>query len=192
MPAPTKRLPRAEREARMLDAAERAFARDGFAGSSMESIAVESGITKALLYQYFGSKEGLYVQCVERLRRELFDRIAATAAAATDPVGRLMAITDLYFDELSAQRDSPVILYGDAPRAAVDEMRERNAQTIAAILTLDFADADLDDIALASNMVVGAGEQVGRWWAQHPDVPAAQVRAGFARAVGSAIQGVLG
>ena len=40
----------------MLDAAEAVFGRRGFHGASMDEIARRSGITKALLYQYFGSK----------------------------------------------------------------------------------------------------------------------------------------
>ena len=60
-------MPRAEREQRMLDAAGRAFARDGYHAASMDEIARAAGISKPMLYNYFGSKEGLYVAYV-RLR----------------------------------------------------------------------------------------------------------------------------
>jgi AcrR family transcriptional regulator len=182
-----RRLPRVEREARMLDAAEAAFADQGFAGASMDAIAADSGITKALLYQYFGSKEGLYTACVERRRRELFDRLAELARAADGPVERLRTLVELWFEELQASRSSPVLLYGDAPRAAVDEMRGRNAETIAEILRIDYPDAGPDALAMTAHLVVGAGEQVGRWWAARPDVPVEQVRERFVRAVGMAV-----
>lgn len=171
----------------MLDAAEAAFGVHGFASASMDSIASESGITKALLYQYFGSKEGLYVACVERGRSDLFERIAMAAEAAAGPVERLRAITGLYFDDLREQRGGPVVLYGDAPRAAVDQMRARNAETIAAILRIDYGDAGEDALEFVAHLIVGAGEQVGRWWLTRPDVPVAEVRARFARAVGTAV-----
>ena len=172
----------------MLDAAETAFAESGFAGASMESIASDSGITKALLYQYFGSKEGLYVACVERSRSDLFERIAAAAEAAEGPVERLHAITGLYFEDLLALRGGPVVLYGDAPRAAVDQMRARNAETIAAILRMDYGDADEDSVQLVAHLIVGAGEQVGRWWVTRPELPVEQVTARFTRAIGTAVQ----
>lgn len=182
-----RRIPRAEREARMLDAAEIAFAEHGFAGASMDSIATESGITKALLYQYFGSKEGLYTACVERARLELFDRIVAAAEQADGAVERLMKITEIYFDDLLARRGSVTVLYGDAPRAAVDQMRERNADTIAHILRLDYPEAADDAVALVAHLIVGAGEQVGRWWTRRPEVPVDEVRARFARLIGTAV-----
>lgn len=175
----------------MLVAAETAFAQNGFAGASMESIASDSGITKALLYQYFGSKEGLYVACVERSRSDLFERIAAAAEAAEGPVQRLHALTSLYFEDLLALRGGPVVLYGDAPRAAVDQMRARNAETIAAVLRMDYADAGDDAIELVAHLIVGAGEQVGRWWVARPEVPADEVTKRFSRAIGTAVQAVL-
>jgi AcrR family transcriptional regulator len=50
----------------MLEAAMKLFADSGYSNVSMEAIAAETGITKPLLYSYFGSKEGLYVACIER------------------------------------------------------------------------------------------------------------------------------
>ena len=62
------RLPRVKRQKLILDVAEREFDRRGFHDASMERIARGSGITKALVYQYFDSKEGLYWACIERGR----------------------------------------------------------------------------------------------------------------------------
>jgi AcrR family transcriptional regulator len=188
---PRRRLPRAEREERMLAAAEVTFAEHGFAGASMESIAQRSGITKALLYQYFGSKEGLYTACVERGRRDLFDRLEATARAESTPAGRLRALVDAYFDDLQARRGRGILFYGDAPRAAIDEMRARNAATIAWVLRLDHRDSDEEAIDLAAHLIVGAGEQVGRWWAGLADAPVDEVKRRFEQAVGAAVGAVL-
>ena len=72
-------MPRAEREQRMLDAAGRAFARDGYHDSSMDEIARVAGISKPMLYNYFGSKEGLYVAYVRRSGRTLLQQMRAYA-----------------------------------------------------------------------------------------------------------------
>ena len=53
-------MPRPVRERQMLEAAERAFADRGFHAASVDAIAEASGITKPMVYAYFGSKEGLY------------------------------------------------------------------------------------------------------------------------------------
>jgi AcrR family transcriptional regulator len=178
-------MPRAEREQRMLDAAEQEFGRHGFAAASMETIAQGSGVTKALLYQYFESKEGLYASCVERARAQIFD-VMQRAARSADPARMLSAVVDAYFEQLEAEQNSWCILYGDAPVAAVNEMRNRNAAVIVELLreatTLPPRDAEL-----VAQLIVGAGEQVGRWWLEHPDVPSRRVKRKFTVAIAAAI-----
>ena len=61
-----RRVPRAEREVAMLDAAGLAFADHGFHRASMDAIAAAAGISKPMLYAYFDSKEGLYAAYIER------------------------------------------------------------------------------------------------------------------------------
>lgn len=180
-----RRLPRAEREQLILGIAQREFGRHGFAAASMETIAAGSGITKALVYQYFGSKEGLYVACVERGRAQLFERLQEAAGSAS--AGRMLrAIVETYFDGLDALRDDFYVLYGDAPPRAVDAMRRRNASVIADLLRAGASLAP-EDVDLTAHLIVGAGEQVGRWWLEHRDVPAARVKSRFTAAVAGAI-----
>ena len=55
----------------MLEAAGQAFAAHGFHDASMDAIAEAAGISKPMLYNYFGSKEGLYAAYIERSGRAL-------------------------------------------------------------------------------------------------------------------------
>jgi AcrR family transcriptional regulator len=180
-----QRLPRVEREQRILAVAEREFERHGFAHASMELIAQGSGITKALIYQYFESKEGLYSACVERGRARLFESLEQAAAGA-EPRDMLSAIVAAYFDQLDAERNSWYVLYGDAPGRAVDEMRRRNAEVIGRLLDTGSPLAERD-IELVAQLIVGAGEQVGRWWLEHREIAAEDVKARFTIAVAGAI-----
>ncbi|MDN5859590.1 MAG: TetR/AcrR family transcriptional regulator [Pseudonocardia sp.] len=93
---PVRRLRRAERREQILDAATRAFARSGFAGTGLDDVAAEAGITRVLLYRHFDSKADLYRavldRACERLQRSVgsdeFDDRAIPAllnAAAADP-----------------------------------------------------------------------------------------------------------
>ena len=67
----TRKVPREVREQQMLEAAESAFAARGFHAASVDAIAEASGITKPMVYAYFGSKEGLYRACMQRARARL-------------------------------------------------------------------------------------------------------------------------
>ncbi len=69
---PTGPLPRAARQEAILRGAARAFARAGYAGTSMEDIAAASGITKLIVYRHFDSKEELY----RAVLQQVFDRLA--------------------------------------------------------------------------------------------------------------------
>jgi TetR/AcrR family transcriptional regulator len=55
----------------ILDSAERMFARDGFRATRTEAIAEDANISKALIYYYFGSKQTLYQEVLDRIRRDL-------------------------------------------------------------------------------------------------------------------------
>jgi AcrR family transcriptional regulator len=65
-------LPRAERQAAIVRGAAVAFARSGYAATSMEEIAAASGITKLIVYRHFVSKETLY----RAVLQQVFDRLA--------------------------------------------------------------------------------------------------------------------
>jgi AcrR family transcriptional regulator len=70
---PGQRLRRAERREQILAAATRAFARAGFAATSLDDVAAESGISRVILYRHFDSKSELY--------RSVLDRACAQLAA---------------------------------------------------------------------------------------------------------------
>ena len=72
---PKRRLLRSEeRQAQILLAASRAFARGGYAATSMDDVASEAGITRLIVYRHFASKEVLYravlTAVADRLRDE--------------------------------------------------------------------------------------------------------------------------
>jgi AcrR family transcriptional regulator len=93
---PTRRMPRAQRREQILAAATRAFARAGFANTSLDAIAAEAGVTPVILYRHFASKADLYREVLETANTRLvqatgiddFDDASIPAlirAAAADP-----------------------------------------------------------------------------------------------------------
>ena len=81
----TRKVPRQVREREMLHVAERAFAARGFHAASVDAIADGAGITKPMVYAYFGSKEGLYRACMARARERLFEILRDSVDTAAPP-----------------------------------------------------------------------------------------------------------
>jgi TetR/AcrR family transcriptional regulator len=69
-PSKITRNPEGSR-ARILDAARNEFVSHGLSGGRVDRIAEKSGVTKNLIYHYFGSKDALYLQVLERIYADL-------------------------------------------------------------------------------------------------------------------------
>jgi AcrR family transcriptional regulator len=76
-PAPGvgRRLPRAERREQILVAANRAFARAGFADTSLDDVAREAGVTRVILYRHFDTKADLYRALLDRACTRLAEKV---------------------------------------------------------------------------------------------------------------------
>ncbi len=160
-------MPRAEREDKMLEAAGAAFATHGFHDTSMDEIARSAGISKPMLYNYFGSKRGLYVAYVERSGYLLIASMRTAASPDEAPSKRLRAGILAFLTYAEEHGSGWAILHREAivqggPLAAeVSELRERVASMLAALFK---------DEALA-HAFVGAGEALASWWLAHPQRP---------------------
>ena len=74
-----------ERREQLLDVGRSLFAQKGFDATSVEEIAAKAGVSKPVVYEHFGGKEGLYAVVVDREMRALLDvdHRSPDAAAAT-------------------------------------------------------------------------------------------------------------
>jgi AcrR family transcriptional regulator len=75
------RLDRTERRQTLLDAGAKAFAKGGFQGTAMESVAKNAGITRLIIYRHFASKDELYRAVLDRAVEEV--RSAVTTQLAS-------------------------------------------------------------------------------------------------------------
>jgi AcrR family transcriptional regulator len=80
-----KRLPHAERERQALEAARELFAARGFAAVTMDEVAAAIGVTKPLLYAYFGNKEQLFLACMTPAGDALVETVARAVARTGTP-----------------------------------------------------------------------------------------------------------
>lgn len=79
---------RIERERRVLDAALKVFSEAGYSGTTMDAVALEAGLSKPTLYQYFESKEALFSAMLLGERDQMLE-------AFQHPTGKGM-VADLY------------------------------------------------------------------------------------------------
>jgi len=164
--AARRRMPRAEREQRMLDAAGRAFARDGYHDASMDEIARDAGISKPMLYNYFGSKEGLYVAYVRRSGRTLLQQMRDAGARDAPAERRLRAGVLAFLSYVEEHGAGWAVLHhetttqGGPIAAQVAELREQIARMLGGL----FGGRDA-----FAHAFVGAGESLAGWWLAHPE-----------------------
>ena len=92
----TKRIPRAIREQQMLDSAISVFADLGYRSASMDTIARDAGVSKPMLYLYYGSKEELFSACVTRESGRLIDQLTTAAVAGSGPRDRLEGVVQSF------------------------------------------------------------------------------------------------
>src|SRR5262245_2043529 len=78
-----RRLPASERRAQLIDVGRTVFAKRGYEASSMEEIADRAKVSKPVLYEHFGGKEGLYAVIVDREMDYVVRRIVEAIGKGT-------------------------------------------------------------------------------------------------------------
>jgi TetR/AcrR family transcriptional regulator len=103
-PAKITRNPQASR-ARILEAARIEFVSHGLSGGRVDRIAEKSGVTKNLIYHYFGSKDALYLQVLERIYADLREHQQDHDLRDLPPVEGMKRLVSNTFDHFVATPD---------------------------------------------------------------------------------------
>ncbi len=178
-------MPRAEREQQMLGVAEQIFAERGYNGASMEEIAERVGVSKPMLYEYFGSKDGLFLACIARARAQLGDVTRRAIAGAASPEEQLWCGLLAFFEFIDEHARSWYVLLSESalmggPVAEeIEATRRQQTDLIAASLAANsqqLSDTPLEPHELegGAQLVVGACERLSLWRQHHPEVTAHQ------------------
>ena len=188
MPAPPKRrLTAEERRTGILDAALAVFSRRGYHAASIDDIASEAGVSKALIYEHFASKQELYADLIARNARELNQRVAGALVGVEveSGVGRLATGLEAFFAFVEERRDAWRMLFRETsdPDAAavVDRMIEQVTVEVTGLIALDPGARALGEggdepaLRLLAEMLVGGVQSMANWWADHPEVSRAQM-----------------
>ncbi|MGE0716962.1 MAG: TetR/AcrR family transcriptional regulator [Alphaproteobacteria bacterium] len=107
VPARAPQRDAARTRERILRAAVREFAAQGYAGGRIEAIARRSTVAKGLVFHHFGCKEGLYLAVMERIYASLRRRQDETRLEGLGPVE---AMRRLVIDTFRGFREMPEII----------------------------------------------------------------------------------
>jgi AcrR family transcriptional regulator len=164
------RVPRPVRERQLVELGAQLFAERGFAKASMDEIARRAGVTKPVIYELFGSKEGLFRACLEGLALRMAEEIAEAARSEKDPEGRLRAGGLAFLRFASENRVAYELLYEGRFSDAAVNVRRRQAALILELMT-EMAPEDVDsrELEVAANAVNSAYEGVAHWMWDHPE-----------------------
>jgi AcrR family transcriptional regulator len=91
------RLPRDERRAQLLAAAQEVFVANGYHGAAMDEIAETAHVSKPVLYQHFPSKRELYLALLDSHLEALTELMLGAMNSTTDNKERVQAVMRAYF-----------------------------------------------------------------------------------------------
>lgn len=194
--AGTKGIPRAQREDQIVLEACRAFGNYGYASANLSDIAAGAGISKPLIYNYFGSKDGLYTACLEHAGAIIageMERIAQGEATGLERGMRTLEglfyvleprpwLWRLFFD-VSAPASGPA---AEAIQHYVDRISKLAVEGVTEMMLLAGNDDELDISAMTHVWMSIVDSLVG-WWLDHPDETAAQMTQRCMRLVSAAL-----
>jgi AcrR family transcriptional regulator len=123
---PRTRPTRGEVRDRILDAASKVFAAEGFAGATIDAIGQAAGFTKGAVYSNFGSKDELFLALLDREFELRGEQIATALESGGDTTVAAQALSRSVLDSVHDHADYYVLFVEYWLRAVRDpELRER-------------------------------------------------------------------
>jgi AcrR family transcriptional regulator len=181
---PRKRLSAGERRAAIQSSALEVFAERGYHTTSIDDIARAAGISKALIYEHFASKQQLHADLLEVHASELYRRIADAVEEVESESGaaRLTAGLEAYLSFVEERRDAWRVLFRETvdpeSAAALDRVSAQVTALVAALIAQDPGATPRDEahpeadrgIQQLAQMLVGAIQSSANWWDDHREV----------------------
>jgi AcrR family transcriptional regulator len=158
-----------QRREQLIATGRQLFAERGFDATSVEEIAARAKVSKPVVYEHFGGKEGLYAVVVDREVRALLDRIT-TALTAGHPHELLEQAAVALLDYIEAETDGFRVLVRESPgmsaTGSFSSVLNDIAHQVEHILGAEFKARDYDPrlAELYSQALVGMVALAGRWW----------------------------
>ncbi|MDQ3733938.1 MAG: TetR/AcrR family transcriptional regulator [Actinomycetota bacterium] len=159
----------AQRRQQLLDVGRALFAERGFEATSIEEIAARAKVSKPVVYEHFGGKEGLYAVVVDREMQRLLGSFTS-ALQGSDPRELLEQAAFVLLDYIEDETDGFRILIRDSPVASAtgtfSSLISEIATQVEYILEGQFTARGYETklAGLYSQALVGMVALTGQWW----------------------------
>jgi AcrR family transcriptional regulator len=168
----------AERREQLIDVSRELFAARGYEGTSVEEIAARAQVSKPVVYEHFGGKEGLYAVVVDREVNRLLDGILssmdAESLAVANPDNRQRELIEraalALLDYIESNTDGFRILSRDSSvgqsTGSFASLLSDIASQVEGILVAEFRSRGLEakTAPMYAQMLVGMVALTGQWW----------------------------
>ena len=158
------RMTSAERREQLIEVATQVFASEGADRASVESIASRAGVSKPVIYEHFGSKDGLYAVVVDRHVRLLQDGLRCVLSKSRRGPRRIMEAAVMVLLDYIISRDSPV----GSSRGSYASILSDVASWVEGLIVDRFIDHGLDPTyaSIYAQALTGMVGMTGLWWVE--------------------------
>ena len=159
-----------QRREQLLDVGRALFADKGYDATSVEEIAASAGVSKPVVYEHFGGKEGLYAVVVDREVQDLLDRITGALASEGRARELLERAALALLDYIEQRTDGFRILVRDSPVTSATgtfaSLISDATSQVEHLLAAAFRERGLDPktAPMYAQMLVGMVALTGQWW----------------------------
>ncbi|NUS73482.1 MAG: TetR/AcrR family transcriptional regulator [Corynebacteriales bacterium] len=174
----TKQQQREETTKALIATARRLFAADGYAVTSLEAIARETGVTKGALYHHFGSKQGLFNAVLAQVQEEVASEVARAAEAQTTLWAGLIEGCAAFLDASSNPKIQQIMLI-DGPAVLgwhqwrqLDEASSAKHLSEALHALIEEGIIRSQPVEPLAHLLSGAMNEAALWLAESDDRPA--------------------
>jgi|APGre2960657444_1045066.scaffolds.fasta_scaffold00213_16 AcrR family transcriptional regulator len=169
MSAPRRRMSSAERRSQLIEVSRAIFAEKGVEGATVEEIAAAAKVSKPVIYEHFGGKEGLYAVVVDREMAALLNLITSSLTTGR-PRARAEQAAIAFLTYIETRSDGFQILVRDstvgAQSGSFATLISDIASQVENIFVAEFAARGFDPkmAPMYSQMLVGMVALTGQWW----------------------------
>ncbi len=179
---PRRRVPRELRRRHLLELATELFSERGFEDASMDELAQRAAVSKPVIYDQFGSKDGLLAAAIDALGTELNEVVLGAVGGRSDPRDLLEAGSLAFFRFVGERRATWAMAFGavrslEGSRAASEQIaaiRARQDGLVGALILASArslgAEPDPLQVSAITRGLNGVYEGMVDWWAGHPEV----------------------
>jgi AcrR family transcriptional regulator len=155
-----------ERREQLVQVGRALFAERGFDGTSIEEIAARAKVSKPIVYEHFGGKEGLYAVVVDREMSDLLARLTRVLSAGQHPRELVEQAALALLTYIEEEADGFRILSRDSTSGAFSSLLNEIATQVEYVLVREFGERGISTkhAAMYAQMLVGMVSVTGTWW----------------------------